>query len=227
MKTTNPLGKLFGKNPFSALQRHMRVVLACLEEVPALFQALIDHDKERLSLQQRMIFEREQEADALRRDLRRHLPRTLFLPVDRRDLVDLLGMQDRIADTAQDMAGLVIERYMAVPPSIEPHLMPFVEQCVGTCRSMASIIEHLDELLETGFSGPEADEVLTMIGALYDAEDVADEGGIKIARALFAEEDTLDPVTVVFWYQMIQLIGNLADHAEAAGERLELMLASR
>ena len=84
MKTTNPLGKLFGKNPFSALQRHMRVVLACLEEVPALFQALIDHDKERLSLQQRMIFEREQEADALRRDLRRHLPRTLFLPVDRR-----------------------------------------------------------------------------------------------------------------------------------------------
>jgi len=26
---------------------------------------------------------------------------------------------------------------------------------------------------------------------------------------------------------MFQLIGNLADHAEAAGERLELMLASR
>lgn len=227
MKTTNPLGRLFGRNPFSALQEHMRAVMACIDEVPALFEALQNHDRDALTLQQRTIFQREQHADLLRRDLRRHLPRTLLLPVDRRDLLDLLGMQDSMADVAQDMAGLAMERYMAVPESVQPHLMPFVDQCVGTCRLMADIIEQLDELLETGFSGPEADKVLGMISSLYDAEDVADEDGIKIARALFAEEDTLDPITVVFWYQMFQLIGNLADHAEAAGERLELMLASR
>ena len=50
---------------------------------------------------------------------------------------------------------------------------------------------------------------------------------VVVARAHFVEDDTLDPVTVVFWYQMYQLIGNLADHAEAAGESRDNMLASR
>lgn len=227
MKTTNPLSRLFGKNPFSALQEHMRLVLACVEELPSLFEALDNHDKEALFERQRRIFELEQQADAVQRDLRQHLPRTLFMPVDRRDLLDLLGTQDEMADTAQDIAGLAIERYMAIPHVVRPHLMPFVDQCVGTCRLMSEVIEELDELLETGFSGPEAERVLGMITVVYNEEDAADEDGIKISRALFSEEDKLDPISVIFWYRMFQMIGNLADHAEAAAERLELMLASR
>lgn len=227
MKTTNPLGRLFGKNPFTALREHMQVVLACVEELPGLFEALQNHDKDALQQQQRRIFELEQKADAVQRDLRQHLPRTLLLPVNRRDLLDLLRTQDNMADEAQDIAGLAIERYMAVPEVIKPHLGPFVEQSVRACRLMGDIIEELDELLETGFSGPEADRVSEMISELYDQEDASDEEGIKISRALFSEEDKLDPISVVFWYRMFQMIGNVADHAEAAGERLELMLATR
>ena len=45
MATTNPLGRLFGKNPFTALQVHMRVVDRCASEVPGLFEALAAGDQ--------------------------------------------------------------------------------------------------------------------------------------------------------------------------------------
>jgi hypothetical protein len=34
----------------------------------------------------------------------------MLLAVDRRDLLELLAMQDAIADVAQDIAGLLVER---------------------------------------------------------------------------------------------------------------------
>ena len=40
MATTNPLANLFGRNPFKALQEHMRAVRQCVDEVPGLFEAL-------------------------------------------------------------------------------------------------------------------------------------------------------------------------------------------
>ncbi len=227
MKTSNPLGRLFGKNPFTAVNEHMLAVLACVEELPALFEALECHDKDAVVQQQRVIFELEQDADRIQRNLRRELSRTTFLPFDRRDLLDLLRMQDQMADDAQDIAGLAYERYMAVPSVVQPHLRPFVDQSVRTCRMMAGIISELESLADSGLSGPDANRVIDIVHALYDQEDAADEDGIKISKALFAEEDKLDPISVVFWYRMFQMIGSIADHAEVAAEHLELMLATR
>jgi hypothetical protein len=45
------------------------------------------------------------------------------------------------------------------------------------------------------------------------------------SRALFSQEDSLKPVSVMFWYQLIQWVGNLADYAEKVGDRLRLLIA--
>jgi len=63
------------------------------------------------------IFEREAEADRIKNELRLHLPKSLFMPVDRRDLLEVLHLQDTIANTAQDIAGLLVERQMSIPGS--------------------------------------------------------------------------------------------------------------
>ena len=39
----------------------------------------------------------------------------MFLPVDRRDLLEILDLQDSIADTAQDIAGMMFVRHMTLP----------------------------------------------------------------------------------------------------------------
>lgn len=46
----------------------------------------------------------------MKKALRHHLPRSLFMPMDRRDLLDVLLMQDKIINVAKDIAGLVVGR---------------------------------------------------------------------------------------------------------------------
>ncbi len=222
---TNPLAYLFGRNPFKSLQEHMRVVLRCVEDVPGLFEALTADDRASVQQIKERIFATEGEADTLKNQLREHLPRGLFLPVDRRDLLEVLDMQDSMADVAQDIAGLLVERRMTVPPSIAEALLPFVRRCVDVCRHSATIIEELDELLEMGFGGKEAGRVEEMVGQLNLMEDETDELGMALARRLFQHEDEMKPVSVMFWYQLIAWIGDLADYAEKVGNRLRLLIA--
>ncbi len=225
MKTTKPMAALFGKSPFKPIQAHMRVIIECVSEVPPLFQALIDGDQAKLEAQKNLIFEKEQAADEIKNQLRGQLPKSLLMPVDRRDLLDVLAMQDSIADTAQDIAGLLIERKMDVPAGMAEPLTTLVNRCVDTCNEAARIIEELDELVEIGFRGREASRVEDMVANLNKIEDETDELGMQLTRSLFAQEDNMSPVSVMFWYQLIQWIGDLADYAEKVGDRLRLLLA--
>lgn len=225
MSTTNPLFKLFGQSPFKPLQEHMRVVVRCAGEVPDLLEASSAGNQERVEDIRERIFTLENEADNIKNKLRAHLPKSLFMPVDRRDLLEILDLQDSIADTAQDIAGMLVVRRMAVPEPMQAPLLDFTRRCVQACDQMAKIMEQLDELLETGFRGRESDLVLNMIDQLNQIETDTDQKGSELMRQLFSNEDQMDPVSVVIWFRMIHWIGDLANYAEKVGNRLRLLVA--
>jgi predicted phosphate transport protein (TIGR00153 family) len=225
MKTTNPISALFGRSPFKPMQQHMEVVYECVGLIPALFDALMAGDQKALGETQEAIFAKEQEADKIKQQVRLHLPRSLFLPVDRRDLLDVLAVQDTIADTAQDIAGLLLQREMTVPKDMQADLSQLVRRCVDACGQSNAIIGELDELVETGFRGPEAARVEEMVAELNRIETETDDLAIALSRSLFKHEDAMSPVSVMFWYRIIQWISNLADNAEKVGDRLLLLIA--
>jgi hypothetical protein len=216
---------LFGKSPFKALQTHMREVVDCARDVRPLIQALADSDQAEVDKIKNRIFEREAKADEIKNELRLHLPKSLFMPVDRRDLLEILHLQDTIANRAQDIAGLLFERKMTIPPFMQEPLIALTARCIDTCEHSLSVIEELDELLALGFRGREAEKVNDMLKELNDIEDETDELGIALARALFEHEDEMKPVSVMMWYQLIEWIGDLADYAEKVGDRLRLLIA--
>jgi predicted phosphate transport protein (TIGR00153 family) len=225
MSSTNPFANLFGKSPFKALQVHMRIVLECAREIPPLFESLAAGDQEGVVAAKDKIFEKEAEADRIKNDLRGALPKSLFMPVDRRDLLEVLQMQDSIADTAQDIAGLLIERRMEIPDFMQQPMLALARRSVDACEQSAKIIEELDELLAMGFRGREADRVEKMVEELNLIEDDTDDLGIELARHLFEHEDEIKPVSVMMWYQLIEWVGDLADYAEKVGDRLRLLIA--
>ncbi len=222
---TNPLSMLFGPSPFGPLQEHMRVVVQCANEVPALMQALCDGDKIKVEATRDGIFTLENEADRIKNEMRAHLPRRLFMPVDRRDLLEILDLQDSIADTAQDIAGMLMLRDMSIPEPLHEPLMVLVNRCVDACNQMARIMEELDELLETGFRGPESDKVLYMIEELNKIETETDLMAVTFLRKMFSHEDTIGAVGVILWLRIVRWIGDLANYAERVGNRDRLLLA--
>ncbi len=225
MKTINPLAGLFGKSPFGPIQDHMRTVEQCVLELPPLFEALRHDDMDEVFARKDEIFRLEHEADDLKNRIRLHLPASFLMPVGRRDLLDLLGTQDAIAGAAQDVASLLALGRLRVPPVLDLHLMPFVNRIVDAVRKCNSAVEALDELLETGFRGREAEKVLEIVREVDAIKTETDTMGMELVRKLVDSEEELDPLSVVFWFQLLRTLGTIADEAENAGDRLRLLLA--
>jgi len=225
MRTTNPIANLFGWSPIRPLQKHMEAVEACAAEVIPLFEALGRLDRETILSHKERIFELEQTSDDLKNDIRSHLPKSLFMPVDRRDFLDMLNAQDSIADTVQDIAGLLVTRRMTIPEPLAQDLPAYVRRNVDAVHRCRRIIDEFNDLLAASFRGRSADRVVEMIDELGRIETETDDQGLELMRLLFAHEDELKPLTVVFWYQLIELIGDIADYAEDVGDRLRLLIA--
>src|SRR2546428_11702228 len=96
------IAKLFGKSPFAPLQTHMEKVSCCVSELPVLFQAMMDQDMEAIQQISDTISRLEHDADLTKNDIRNHLPKSLFLPVDRGSLLEILSLQDALADQAEE-----------------------------------------------------------------------------------------------------------------------------
>ena len=225
MRTTSPIAALFGKSPFKPIQEHMGVVHECSVEMVAMFEALLAGDQDEVLARRDAIYRLESQADELKHELRSHLPRSLFMPVSRRDLLDLLSAQDSIADEAEDVAALITLRDMRVPEPLRDDLLPFVRRVVDAVVKCREVIQELDELLEAGFRGRETDRAEELIRELAVIETETDDMGLALVGVLFRHEDDMKPLRVVYWQQLIRMVGRVADHAENAGDRLRLLIA--
>jgi len=217
---------LFAKSPFKPMQEHMKVVLHAVQQLTPLLEALIAGDTARLDDARRHIDALEGDADRLKNDLRAHLPKRLLLPVDRRDLLEILNLQDTIADLCQDVAGLLVEREMPVPEPMRAPLLDLARGVEKTCTHSAQVIFRLDELLELGFRGREADRVEQMIDELGRLEGETDELESRLIKIVFKLESEMSAVSVMLWYQLVRWIGNMADCGEKVGNRVRLLIAS-
>ncbi|MEM7210095.1 MAG: TIGR00153 family protein [Pseudomonadota bacterium] len=216
---------IFGNSPVKPMQQHMDKVFACVSELIPFAEAVLANDLAAMSAAQEKIATLENEADDLKKELRLHLPNRLFMPVPRRDLLEVLTMQDYVANQAKDIAGLMLGREMKLPEVIANDYLQFVTRCVDACAQARRAINELDELFETGFGNNEIELIDDMLKELDAIERETDDIQVKIRSALFGVEKDLPPVDVMFYYRVIDWTGDLADRAQRVGSRLQLMLA--
>ena len=216
---------LFGNSPVSPLQAHMAKVQACIEALEPFMDAAVAGKWSKAEKAQQKISNLENEADDLKKTLRLNLPTGLFMPVSRRDVLEVLTMQDRIANKSKDIAGLMLGRKIEFPECMHKKLIEFVKRCVDASGQAQIAINELDELVATGFRGNEIKLVASMIKKLNKIESDTDKIQVKVRAMLFKQEKDLPPIDVMFMYKVIDWIGDLADIAQRVGSRLELMLA--
>jgi hypothetical protein len=219
------LSGIFGKSPVRPLQEHMEKVVSCVSELIPFTQAVLNNDQPARVLHHQKIVAMENEADALKKELRLHLPNSLFMPIDRRDVLEVLTMQDMVAGRARNVAGLIIGRDMQIPDTMAKGYEELVHRCIDACTQAYTAIRELDELIETGFGKAERERVGGLLYELDVIEQHTDEQQIGLRGELFKLEDELHPVNVMFLYKVIDSTGGIADRAQRVGSRLQLMLA--
>lgn len=225
MIKTSYFSRIFGNSPVAPLQKHIASVIACVEQLVPYFEAVFKDDWDEATKIQRKLATLEGEADNTKNELRMNLPTSLFMPIDRRDILELLDMQDLIANRAKDISGLTLGRKMAIPDALADDFMAFLQRCIDATRQAQIAINELDELVVTGFRGDEAMRVRKMVAELHVIENETDDIQIKLRASLYVLENDLPPIDVMFIYKIIEWIGDLADASQSTGNRLQLMLA--
>lgn len=218
--------ELFARSPFEPLVRHAESVQEVVDRVRPLVDAFLDGRWEEVRAMHEEISRLEHEADKVKQGIREHLPRSLFLPVDRGDLLSFLKEQDEVADSIEDLAVLISMRERTrVPIEMRDSLMALVDRVLETLNVWYEMSSALPDLRESSFSGPEVTRVMDMVQDLHTLEWKSDQAQEVLSHAIVEQEDDLGPVSVLFLMRITSKLGEMANHAEDAADRLSLMLA--
>src|ERR1700733_3621872 len=125
---------VFGPSPIRPIEQHMRKVHLCAKQLDPFFETVLQKDWQNADIIAEKISLIEKEADLIKRDLRLHLPTGLFLPVSRTSLLELLSAQDKIANKAEDIAGLIVSRKMTIPQILHATFLPFLHLCIEASK---------------------------------------------------------------------------------------------
>jgi predicted phosphate transport protein (TIGR00153 family) len=225
MTLSNSISNIFGVSPIKPIQNHMAEVINCVTKLEDFLNATFADDWVTAAEVFDQISADEQAADNLKKQFRMHMPKSLFMPVSRGDLLSIITQQDNIANLTKDICGIILGRQMAIPKALHADFIGFVASSTVTCEKAHGAINELDELLEAGFAGAEVKFVQKLIRELAAQEQKVDKKELKLRKKLFNLEADLPPVNVIFMYNIIDQIGGLADTAEAIGNQVELLLA--
>jgi predicted phosphate transport protein (TIGR00153 family) len=219
------LANIFGTSPVQPLEQHMDIVYRCAKKLRPFVNAVIKRDLKRMAKARAEIEALENAADDLKKEIRLNMPKSLFMPVPREDLLELLLVQDKIANRTRDVSGIVFGREMKIPKAIAKKYVAFVSCNIEAVKQARKSVRELDELFTAGFKGAEVALINELIEELDRLETLTDEQQTELRSDLFAIEKDLDPVNAMFLYQVIELTGEIADMAERVGRRLELLLS--
>ena len=145
---------------------HTQKVTECVEVIRPLMEALVNEDYVEIRRLQDQVSRLEYEADVIKHEVREHLPRRYFLPVDRVELEKFIGCQDK------------------------------------------------------------ASNVLSLLDGLNEEEWKADRIARSLSKDIFALEDQLDPITLLFYEKMLLVLSEIANEAENAGDMLRTMIVT-
>ena len=219
------IAHLFCRSPFEPLRLHMDKVMECVSHTQPMFERARDGDFEGLEELAKTIFKAEHAADLIKDEIRQTIPKSFFLPVYRGDLLAYLAVQDNMADAVEDLAVMLTIKRLTMPAQLVDQVFAYLGKILQTCQKANDVSGALTVLGADGFSGEAIDRVLEMVAATERAEWEADRKQYELAKALFSLEKELPATDIFLWFRVFGLLGELANHAEKAADRVRRMLA--
>ncbi len=136
MSFGSSIAGLFGRSPIKPLQQHYDTVNECALGLGEFFAGVSSNDWAKAKAARQRIADLENQADALKKEFRLNLPKSLFLPVSRTDLLELVSVQDKVANKAKDIAGLMLGRQMTIPAPIADAMNTYLQGAIAAADGL-------------------------------------------------------------------------------------------
>ena len=218
------IGRLFGKSPFFPLQTHMKKVSGCIKKLTEIFEKLQAKSLKDLETLVSELSTLEHEADLTKNDIRNHLPKSLFLPISHSHFLEILSIQDSIADKAEDIGNLLTLYPMEHFGSFCSNFYTLFQKNIEAFWDARNIIKELHDLLETTFGGMEAEKVKTIIEQTSYIEYEADKMKHHLMKEFFASAKDVPTPVFYLYIRLIEEINKISHISERLANRIRMIL---
>ena len=219
------VGMTLRKSPFDGLIEHAAKVRECVHALDEALSAFGAGNMERFEEIKRKVEELESEADRIKSNIRNHLPKSVWMPVDKQFFLMTLTQQDSILDYAEDAVVWIDMRGKPLPPELSEDFSGLQKVVVKTVEEYEKAVNNIPHVLETSFSEKERKETKDYIYQVHRLEHESDEMERALTKKIFSMEDKLDPLSIWHLVKLVNILGDVADHAENAADRVRAMIA--
>ena len=220
------ISEVISNSPLALLERHAGVCVDCVERLPLYFQEVQSGRWARAEEVREEICRFEGLADELKQDVRSNLPRGLWMSVSRADLLELVRVQDKMANGVKEVSGISLGRQLAFPSPLTEDLNEFVDVVVAVSRSVVKIIGATRELSRSAFGTRQTNVILDFVSQVEAGERRSDDMQAALRARVREHEVDLPPVDEMFLYQLLAAIGEIADNAEKVAHRAQIIASS-
>jgi predicted phosphate transport protein (TIGR00153 family) len=213
------------KSPFGQLLEHMGKVRECTN---LLGNGLINYykgDYKGFPELTENVSKLEHEADIIKRNLRNHLPSSLFMPVDKGKFMWALREQDKILDHAENLVRMLDMRHTKIPKKLQDVFIDHAKLVMKTVEAMEDAVENVRDLVETSFVKREREQTKQLVRKVHEYEWKADQKKYELTKEIYKLEKELDPMDVYHSLKIADWVDDIADHAENVADWLRAMIA--
>ncbi len=214
------IGKLFGRSPFGQIQQHMDQVSKCIHKMSEAIEVVKAgrfQELERFSVE---VSQLEHQADQIKDDLRGRLLKRVFMPIDRAEVLEIISLQDSLADTAEDVCKVLTLKPLPMPDDLKQDFDQFIGFNLQAFTIVASVIKQLDELIESGFGGVEAERIRGLAKDAAFAEHQADVIQLQLLKKIYAHDADMSVGEFHLWMRLTRLLSRISNLSENLANRI-------
>lgn len=219
------LRSLFVSSPFEGLQEHAEKVRECGWVFQQAVECYASDKCEEFEALRQEVSKLENEADAIKRRIRGHIPKGTRMPVSKFELFLYIREQDKVLDSVQDALDWLSYRTRpTIPEDLKKDLFLLVDSVIEPIEDLSRMISEAKKYFDS-YSEKQRKIVKDIIRNLRIREHEADQMEDVLKTKLFSIEK--DPIIILHMVRLSEIIGSIADHAENAGDMMRAMIATR
>jgi len=215
-------GLLTHRSPMDGLLRHYQQIAKGMELIQGSLECYIEGGTCRDFHDLRVEVDKvENKADEIKRNIRNHLPRGLFMAVDKTLFFNYTRSQDNILDAGQEALNWLGMRTVSIPPEYRKGVLGFQDQVIETVTRLEPALESTIDLLHGRSLGRQ--EVKEKIRDVRDAHHDAWRQRADLDSAIYNSEMEFKDI-----YQLLHFVDRLysmSHNAEGCADILRAMMA--
>lgn len=213
---------LFFKSPFENLRKHAEVVVSCSDLFENAVMAHLKGDMNTFEVLTDKVAELESKADAIKRNIRGHMPRGVLMPVDKFQFFMYLREQDKVLDSIEEALYWLSYRDVKIGAQVAENFQFMVRLTKKAIDMILPMMDLAVEYFRTGLREPRT-KLKSVIRDIRQLEHEVDQVERELLRDIF--QSGSDPVYVFHMARLIETISSITDHAQNAGDMMRAMIA--